>query len=242
MNFLKNPTVIIVLLGLVFGGGLYFYNNYQTKQKAAKEATKQAETAKTTTAVVANLTNSDPADFASEVKTEQDLADSKAKAYGADEVLGAIEITIPGSLVPRSGNATYIYDQSKDSANHFTISIAQATQNFIRAIIPREDYFGQLTPINLNSYKLKYIEALKVAEKNGGKDFRDKNTLTELKLTLKNADPKGWLYWFVHYSSDKSAFEAQVDAFSGRFVTPSEAAAAKAAATPAETDQSTTSP
>lgn len=244
MNFLKNPTVIIVLLGLVFGGGLYFYNSYQTKQKAAQDAAKQVETAKTaTTTTVANLTNADPADFAAEIKTEQDLADIKAKAYNPNEALAAIEITIPGNLVPRSGNATYIYDQPKDAANHYTVSIAQATQNFIRAVIPKEDYFGQITPVNPKSYKLKYIEALKVAEKNGGKDFRGKNTLTELKLTLKNADPKGWLYWFVHYSSDKSAFEAQVDAFTGRFVSPSEAAAAKAATTPAiTTDQSTTTP
>lgn len=233
LAFLKRPTVIIVILGLVFGTGFYIYNNY--RQNKANQASTAATTE--TTQTIADLTNADSKDFTTELTNELALADQKAHEYSAAETLSALEIKIPGSLIPRSGNSTYIYDQTKDDKYHFTINISQATANFIRAIIPKDDYFGSMTAINLKSWKLSYIDALKVAEKNGGQDWRKNNTLSELKLTLKNAQPKGWLYWFVKYSSDSSSFEAQVDTFTGRFVSPSEIQTT----TPSTTDQSTTS-
>lgn len=227
MNFIKNPTVIIVLLGLIVGSGLYFYNSYSTNQKA-KEAEKQAvET--TVEPTITNLTNSDPNDFTSELKKELDLADAKAKAYNGNEALAGVELTIPGSLIPRSGNATYIYNQAGDPLNHFTITISQATQTYIRAIIPKEDYYSQLPPINLKSWKLSYIDALKIAEKNGGQDFRSSNDLAEVQMVLKNAEPKGWLYWVITYKTETGSFSAQVDAFSGRYIPQEELNAAKPA-------------
>ena len=233
MNFLKNPTVIIVILGLVFGTSLFLYNNYQSKKKAAEEAAKQTTEEKKT--AIVDLTNVDPKDFTTEIKAELDLADKKAKEYNTNEVLSGLEITISGTLIPRSGNATYIYDQPKDTANHYTVSISQGTQAFIRALIPVEDYFGILKPINVKSWRLNYIDALKIAEKNGGQDFRSKNELRELKLTLKHDNPKGWLYWFVRYSADASNFEAQIDAFTGKYQT-----AEDLKSTTTTTDQTTT--
>jgi hypothetical protein len=221
MNFIKNPTVIIVVLGLIVGSGLYFYNSYQNSKKAAEEQ-KATETAATTEETITNLTNADPADFTAENKKELDLADTKAKAYNSLETLSAVEITIPGKLVPRSGTATYIYDQAGDAKNHFIISISQSTQTFIRGLVPREDYMGNLTAINLKSWKLSYIEALKVAEKNGGQEFRSSNTLSQLRMTLKNSNPKGWLYWIIDYEAEGGKFSAQIDAYSGRFVPESE--------------------
>ena len=233
LDFLKRPTVIIVILGLVFGTGFYIYNNYRQK-KAAQTASTVTDTP---AATVADLTNADPKDFATELTNELTLANQKAIAYNTKEALSAIEIKIPGKLIPRSGNSTYIFDQPQDTGNHFTINISQATSSFIRAVIPKDDYFGSLTTINLKSWKLSYIDALKVAEKNGGQDWRKNNTLSELQLTLKNAQPKGWLYWFVKYASESSGFEVQVDAYSGRFVPAAETQAAPAATT----EQSTTS-
>lgn len=228
MNFIKNPTVIIVILGLLVGGGFYFYNNYRNKQKAAEEA-KQQEAA--SQPVITNLTNADPNDFTTEIQKELDLASQKAIAYNSKEALSALEITIPGDLVPRSGNVSYVYDSADDQNNHYVVNIDQATQAYLRAVIPKEDYFGNLTGINLKSWRLSYIEALKVAEQNGGQDFRNNNELQELRLVLKNGDPKGWLYWTVQYKSQGNGFEAQVDAFSGRFVSPEEITAAQSQTT-----------
>lgn len=237
MNFIKNPTVIIVILGLLVGSGLYFYNGYQTKKKAAEDAAKV--TAQTATPAITDLTNADPADYTTEIKKELDLANSKALAYNSAETLSAVEITIPGKLVPRSGNATYIYDAATDPKNHYTVTISQATQTFIRAIVPKEDYYGAITTINQKSWKLSFIDALKTAEKNGGQDWRSKNTLTELQLVLKNTDPKGWLYWVVTYKGENSALSVQLDAFSGKYVTPAEIESAKSATTSATTSQTT---
>lgn len=230
-SFFKSPTFIITVIAIVFGGGIYFYNSYKQKQNTS---TTTSDTANTTTLV--DLTNTDPADFTAELKTELALADSKAKEYNAAEALSAVEVSLPGSLAPRSGSTVYIYDQPKDATYHFTINISQATPNFVRAIIPKADYFGTLTTINLNSWKLSYIEALKVAEKNGGSEWRQKNVLSEMKLTLKNGNPKGWLYWVVHYVSGNNVLDLQVDAFSGRFVPASEI---ESATTTATTSQST---
>lgn len=233
IDFLKKPTVIIVILGLLFGTGFYLYNNYQQK----KSATATQNNSDTTTQI-SNITNVDAKDFATELAAELTLATNKAKEYNTNEVLAAVEIKIPGSLVPRSGNTTYIFDQLSDTKNHFTINISQGTPNFIRAIIPIDDYFGKLTPINQKSWKLSYVDVIKIADKNGGQDWRSSNFLSQLKLTLKNAEPKGWLYWFVHYSSDSTNFDVQVDAFSGRVIPPSEVQQATPSTT--TSDQSTT--
>jgi uncharacterized protein YpmB len=231
MNFIKNPTVIIVLLGLIVGSSLYFYNSYETKKKTADAA--KTETAQTvaTTPAITDLTNADPSDYTAEIKKELDLANSKALAYNSSETLAAIEITIPGKLVPRSGNTTYIYDSSSDLSNHYTVSISQATQAFVRAIVPKEDYYGTITAINQKSWKLSYIDALKAAEKNGGKDFRNSNSLDQVQLVLKNTDPKGWLYWVVTYKGENSSLSVQLDAYTGKFITPAEIDSSKAATT-----------
>jgi hypothetical protein len=81
---------------------------------------------------------------------------------------------------------------------------------------------GNLTTVNLKSWKLSYIEALKTAEKNGGQEWRSNNTLNQLRLTLKNSNPKGWLYWIVSYEGEGGGLTIQIDAYSGRFVPESE--------------------
>lgn len=217
MNFIKNPTVIIIIIGLILGSSFFFYNRYRDSKKAS-----ESQTTTTTDVQIVGLTNVDPADFVAENQAELTLAETKAKTMNSEVQLNALEITFPGSLKPRSGNAIYIYDTTKDTAHHYTVSVSQESQNFIRAIIPKEDYLGALTPINLKSWKLSFVDALKVAEKNGGLDWRSKNTLTRLKMTLKNAAPKGWLYWLLEYQSDNSSFSAQVDAYSSRYVFPDE--------------------
>jgi len=237
MNFIKNPTVIIVILGLIVGSSLYFYNSYQSKKKAADDTAKV--TAQTTTPTITDLTNADPNDYTAEIKKELDLATAKALAYNVSEILSAVEIIIPGKLTPRSGNATYIFDSASDTKNHFTITISQSTQTFIRAIVPQEDYYENLTTINQNSWKLSYIDALKTAEKNGGQTWRSNNTLSEVQLVLKNSEPKGWLYWIVTYKGGNSSLAVQLDAFSGRFVTPEEIEKAKTTTSATSTSQTT---
>jgi len=40
----------------------------------------------------------------------------------------------------------------------------------------------------------------------------------EVRLTLKNSDPKNWLYWFVDYVSKNNMKEIQIDASNGSVV------------------------
>jgi len=75
-----------------------------------------------------------------------------------------------------------------------------------------------LKPVNRSYWKINYISALQTAEKNGGLDFRSANDISEVKLTLKNADPKNWLYWFVNYTAKNNTKQLQIDASTGAVI------------------------
>jgi hypothetical protein len=223
MKFFKNPTVIIIILGVIFGTVFYLFSGRsdsttteETKSTAEEQAETTADSSSSTESDIVNLTNVDPADFANEIKTELALADAQAKIYNPGEVLSAIEIILPADLKPRTGQSTYIYSAPNDSTFNYTITITQNSINFLRSIVYKEDYFGSVTTINQNSWKLNYVEAIKVAEENGGKEWRSSHSLTKVRLVLKNAEPKGWLYWFVYYQSEEKTLQIQIDAFTGK--------------------------
>jgi len=229
MNFFKNPTVIIIILGVIFGTIFYLFSGRDnstttdettsTTEETAGQTETTADNSSSTESDIVNLTNVDPADFVNEIKTELALADSQAKTYNSGEVLAGIEITLPADLKPRTGQTTYVYSAPNDSIFNYTITIAQNSINFLRSIVYKEDYFGSLTAINQNSWKLNYVEAIKVAEENGGREWRSSHSLTKVRLVLKNAEPKGWLYWFIYYQSGEKMLQIQVDAFTGKKAT-----------------------
>ncbi|TSC90946.1 MAG: Uncharacterized protein CEN92_346, partial [Candidatus Berkelbacteria bacterium Licking1014_96] len=103
------------------------------------------------------------------------------------------------------------------------ISISVRSKNYVRAIIPKEDYLGSnLVPVRTQYFKVNYTQAFQTAETNGGKEWREKekDSKYQITATLAHGEPKGYLYWLVEYQltdgSDKKTI--QIDANSGEIV------------------------
>lgn len=215
-EFLKRPIIIGIFLVAVLISIIWSYVDKRQQDKLIAEQQKASQEAEKPKIV--NLTNVDATDFDGVVKSELELANSKATAANPKYQLAALEIEMPGALLPNTGNDRYVYTADNDKLNNWTITISQSTSNYLRAAIPKDDYLGALKPINAGLWKYNYVTALQIAEKNGGKDWREKNTLTGLKLTLRHKPPKEWLTWTVVYSADKVEFSKDIDANSGQII------------------------
>lgn len=209
----KKPAFIIIFAIALTGSLIWSY--VDKRQQAKQEAANQVAT---TTTQIVNLTNVDATDFDSVVKDELTLANGKAIEINAGEKLAAVEIELPGDLLPSTGSSRYIYTSDSDKSNNWMITIAQASKNYIRALIPKDDYLGDLQALNTNLWKFNYVTALQIAEKNGGLEWRENNQLSSVKLTLRHTPPKNWLVWTVEYSGKDTKFTKVIDANSGQII------------------------
>ena len=216
MNFWKNPIFIgVVVLALLLAIGWSAYSN-SAKKKTAQTATQT--TSGSTATQVSNLTNFDPTDFDTIVKNEYAMALSKAQATDQQNQLGEVEVEIGPSLLPADTNTRYIFTSAADTANNWMITVAETSQSFIRASVPKDDYAGNLTAVSVSNWKYNFVTALQIAEKNGGQTWRDSNTLTGAKLTLKN-NSAGTLIWLIDYSSSNGDFTITLNASDGTVIT-----------------------
>ena len=201
--------VIFVALAIivVVGIGWAYYANKKANQ--AKTAVKPTAT------VVSNLTNLDPTDFDSAVKSEYALAISKASA---DYKIATIEVNIDKNMAVDSINTRYIFSSPSDMINNWMITVAATTQNYIRALVPKDDYAGDIAPFDTGLWKYNYVTALQLAEKAGGLDWRNQNTLSGVKLTLKISGANSILTWTVEYDSQGQNKTVVLDATSGKVV------------------------
>jgi hypothetical protein len=215
MDIFKRPVVIgifglALMIAVIWS---YFNQRSNTTASESQEQTTQQEETKIT-----NLTNVDPTDFDSVVSNELDLASSRARAVNSGYQLSAVIVELPGDLMPSRGASRYVFSTDKDKQNNWTITISQDSGNFLRSIIPKEDYLGDLVPINAKYWKFNYVTALQIAEKNGGLDWREKNNLSSLKLTLSHTAPNNWLTWTVDYSGVGISLTKVIDANSGKII------------------------
>jgi len=216
MNFWRNPIFIgIIVVSLVLAIGWSIYSN-NAKKKSTQTASQQ--TTGSTTTTISNLTNFDPSDFKDTTQKEYALAQSKAVTANAQNQLGQIEAEIGSSLLPADVNTRYLFTSPADSVNNWMITISETSQSFIRALIPKEDYAGNITAINTANWKYNFVTALQLAERNGGQSWRDSNTLTGVKMTLKN-NGAGTLIWLIDYSSGSSDFTITLNAIDGTIIT-----------------------
>lgn len=188
----KNIFIILALLmfGLIFTG-------LSCSKSATPTTTPTAET--TTTE---DLTNAAPTSIDSSFTTNYNLAKEKVIGWKPDASLAAVSVKLPANLGLNNSTETFTFGSATDTLNWWSISIAESTGKFIRAIIPKTDYLGTApTPINVAFWKTNYLEAFQLAEANGGKDFRKNNTDVDVTLTLMNSEPKGWLWWVVDYKT-----------------------------------------
>lgn len=215
MDFFKKPVVIIIVAVAIIAALVWSYVDKRIQQNKAADAAKKAEESVQT---ITNLSNIDPKDYDTLVKNEYAAATAKALDANPKNVFSALVVELPGTLEVNSGNDRFIYASPTDKANNWTITFSELTGNFIRAIIPKEDYLGNLTVVNTNLWKFHYVTALQIAEKNGGKDWREKNTPTGVTLTLKHGEPNDWLTWTVEYQSKTDKLVKKIDANSGKLI------------------------
>ena len=215
-SFFRKPIFyVFLLLALVFAGVWIYYSN---KNKTAKteESTSTSETKSTES--ISNLTNVTASEYTTLITDQLSVADGKSVEVDKKNQLIGVEVRLPQSLGKSSGDTTYIYASPSDTTNNWLITLSNSTNNFIRSKTPKADYFSDGTAVNRTYWKLSYIEALQVAEKNGGMSFRAANTLSGMKLTLKNGSPNNYLYWYVEYDSDDNVQIIQIDADKGTVV------------------------
>ncbi len=151
---------------------------------------------------VSDLTTLPPSSFDQELATHLEQATEAATTWKEDALLTYVSVELPASLVPNSGNEVYVFGSAGDVENWYTYSIAQETGKFVRAIIPKEDFLGRdLEPINQEFWTMNYVEALQLAELNGGFDFRTTNPGTTATTFLSHRAPRNWLWWTVEYTA-----------------------------------------
>lgn len=211
MEFWKRPIFWVVVVVVLAVAGWSYYS----KQKTASQNT----ATQTQTPVVSNLTNLDPTDFDDSVKSEFALANAKAAEANTAYKISAIEVNISKDLTVDSINTRYIYSAPTDTKNNWMITISATNQSYIRALIPKDDYAGAVTPFDVTAWKYNYVTALQLAEKAGGLDWREANTLTAVKLTLKNIGTGNQLAWSVEYSANEGTKTINLDATSGKEIT-----------------------
>lgn len=210
----KRPIVIGVVVVAILIAVIWSYVSGRIEQSDIEE--QQRDQGAIT---ITNLTNVDPVEFDQFVVDEYALAKAKAIENNSGNTLSAIVIELPASLGLNSGSDRYIFNSKSDTTNNYVITLNQLTQNYIRATIPKTDYMGELKEIDTSLWKYNFVTALQLAETNGGKDWRELNTLESASLTLKHADPDDWLVWTIEYNSNDDSFSKKFDANSGKLIT-----------------------
>ncbi|MCX6811273.1 MAG: hypothetical protein NT039_01070 [Candidatus Berkelbacteria bacterium] len=177
----------------------------------------------TTQAPKNDMTNLDPTSALEEIKNNYTTASQKASQWQSDVALYSASAKIPPSLDWQDTIEVYTFGSQAQPANWWTISISIRSKNYVRATIPKEDYLGSnLKPVMMQHWKINYVEAFQVAEKNGGKEWREKqkDKNYQITATLAVGDPKSYLYWTIEYQdytgSDKKTI--QINAYNGEVV------------------------
>lgn len=170
-----------------------------TETPTTEESTTSSQTTEPVT-TVSDLTNLAPASFDTDLMTHFTLGKAAARAWKPDAVLSYVSVTL-ATLAPNKGSEVYVFGSASDLDNWFTYSVSQDTGKSVRAIIPKADYLGsQLTPINEAYWSMNYVQALQLAEQNGGATFRISNPNPQMTVYLSNRTPRGWLWWTVEYT------------------------------------------
>lgn len=204
--YLAITVVVVIALGWAY------YSNKKNSQNK--------KTTIPPPATVSNLTNLDPTDFDAAVKNEYAIATAKAAEVKPDYKIAELDVNVDKTLSVDSINTRYIFSAPSDTSNNWMITIAATTQSYIRALVPKDDYAGNVTPFDTSHWKYNYVTALQLAEKAGGLDWRNSNTLVAVKLTLKQDDAKNnLLEWIVNYSgADNINKTIILDATSGKAI------------------------
>lgn len=151
-------------------------------------------------------------------KTLENLNKAKTQAviWKPDAIPVGYNFKVPANLNPKSLTETFVFGSAQDNDNWWTYSI-DTDGKTIRAIIPKDDFLGKdLQPIQENYWLKSYVETLKMADENGGLDYKAKYPEAEVTLTLAQIQPKNWLWYIVEYRSATNSKKIRVSAYDGK--------------------------
>ncbi|MCL5795818.1 MAG: hypothetical protein M1338_05700 [Patescibacteria group bacterium] len=197
-NIFIISAFLLVFLSLSGASCNWFSKNNANSASPTPTATNTA----TTAAGYGQLLTASPSAISSLFNSNLTQAEAKAKSWKQDAKLYAVNIKLPKNLGTNQAIETFIFGSDQDKNYWWTDAISENSGNFVRAIVPKEDYLSEVkTPINNNYWKINYLDALLIAEDNGGKAFREKDPDSQISLNLYNSQPKGWLWWLVEYKN-----------------------------------------
>lgn len=218
---MKNVLKVFVLLIIAFF--LIGLNLSCKKTTPTETPTPSASESQSQTPQADDLTNLDSSTALEEITANFNTAKQKAALWQTDATLYSSSAKITKSLQWEDVIEVYTFGSPSQPAFWWTISISVRSKNYVRAIIPKEDYLGaNLVPVRTQYWKINYVEAFQIAEKNGGKEWREKqkDNNYQTTTTLVHGEPKGYLYWMIEYQltdgSDKKTI--QIDANSGEVI------------------------
>ena len=209
MNIFKQPIFLGILAVALI---ITLILSFVSKKDATQTGSNQSATSGTTAQPESNLTTADPSDYDDILKTELAAATKFAIEFNPDYKISVVEVEIGASLQPETINTRYAFSTAKDIRNNWVYTTSQDNGSFLRALIPKADYLGDIVPINMSLWKYNYIPVLQMVDKTAGKDWRSKNTLTGIKMTLKESADLKNLYWTVEYLGDNGNSITVVDA------------------------------
>lgn len=138
--------------------------------------------------------------------TEYQQALAAAQQWHSDAQLYAMTVEWPPSLLPGNAKRVYVFGSAADHDQWWTLAVNEQTKDHIRSLVSKSDYLGyQLTPVNVSYWKINAVQALQIADTNGGKDFRQANPGSEITASLAEIGPNGWLWWTVNYRGESGA-------------------------------------
>ena len=208
----RPAKMLIVRIGIIAAIALTLTGCLKSKSPSTTTDTTQNTTTDTTTTsntsttpTVSDLTSILPSSFDTDISAHFAQGTAAAKAWHTDAVVSYVSVALGTNLTPKKGNEVYVFGSASDLDNWFTYSLSQDTGKSVRAIIPKADYLGdKITPINTTYWSMNYIQALQLAEQNGGATFRTANPNPQITIFLSNRTPRGWLWWTVEYTAASS--------------------------------------
>lgn len=205
----RRPLIYILLIAIVVIAVGWTYSAKKKAALVAEQATEEVP-------VVSNLSNLKPTDFDAGVKNEYALAVAKAIEANPEHKIAQIEVNLESDLLPESVSSRYIFAAENQPSANWMITITATNQNYIRALVPKADYAGEIIPFDTALWKYNYVTALQLAEKMGGLEWRESNDLSSVQLRLKKTGINDVLAWTVEYQNDTDTKTIVLDAATGQ--------------------------
>lgn len=221
-SFLKLAGVGVLVLILGVMGVLLLLRNRtsQTTTTSTSSQTESETTQRQNTISAAPTVLEQTNSVNSQFQEFEQQAYSFASKWKKSVSLCAASIKITADLNPNNLTYSYIYCTPQEKNFYFNINFNTQGQ-FLRALVWQTDYLKpNLLQINRKFLKLSLVEALGLAEQNGGAAFRASHPRGLITLNLYRSEPNNYLYWFVQYEDPLSPDQLikKIDAFSGKLV------------------------